>query len=83
MVRRYPGRVNEDERRAVEQAIAKTMEKVDGKERLKVIELTHFKNTHTLEGAAMKIPCSYETAKKWHGEFIWEVAKNFTCQGLL
>lgn len=83
MVRRYPVKVNEDERIAVEKAIENTKKLVDGTDRLTVIELTYFKKTHTLEGAALKVPCSYDTAKKWHADFIWEVARNFSCTALL
>ena len=36
----------------------------------------------SLHGAAITIPCDYETAKRWQQQFIREVAKNFCCNGL-
>lgn len=62
---------------AVCKAIATTERYRDGADRLKVIKLVLWDNTHTLEGAALQIPCSVITAKRWHGEFIRLVASYF------
>lgn len=84
MIRNYPTLVDRyiqgpalREREAVQRAIDQTEQMVDGKERLQVIDLVFFRQTHTLEGAAMMIPCSYDLAQRYHAQFIKLVAKNF------
>lgn len=84
MIRQYPARKDRyvqgnalKERQAVQQAIDETAGMENGKERLQVIELVFFRQTHTLEGAALMIPCSYMTARRWHNDFIKRVAKNY------
>lgn len=79
---KYPSDTNPDETRAVQDAIAETLTLVDGEERLKVIDMVFFRETHTLQGAALNIPCSYETAKRWQQQFIRCVARHFSCNGL-
>lgn len=71
------------EREAVQAAVWLTERMTGGKDRLKVIELVYFSKTHKLAGAALQIPCSYETAKRWQQDFIRETARNFKCDGLL
>ena len=83
MIRRYPEKTNEDETRAVETAIEDTKSLLDGDDRMKVIRMVFLKKTHTLQGAALNVPCSYETAKRWTQQFIRLVAKSFVCCGLL
>ena len=83
MIRRYPGETNPDETRAVGIAIEDTQRLLDGDDRMKVIRMVFFKQTHTLQGAALNVPCSYETAKRWTQQFIRLVAKSFECCGLL
>lgn len=70
MLRAYPGDVTEEERNAIESAINETMELTDGRDRIKVIDLVFFKGTHKLAGAAMQVPCSIDTAQKYHADFI-------------
>ena len=71
MLRAYSdNNVTDGERKAIEEAIAETLELVDGKDRIKVIDLVFFKGTLTLAGAAMQIPCSFDTAQKYHADFI-------------
>lgn len=65
------------ERMAVKRAIEQTEQLENGKERLQVIELVFFKQTHTLEGAALMVPCHYKTAQGWHNDFIRLVARNY------
>ena len=84
MIRQYPAREDRyiqgkalDERMAVQRAIDQTLELENGKERMQVIELVFFRQTHTLEGAAMMIPCSERTARRWHAEFIKLVAREY------
>lgn len=81
-MRRYPKRTNQDETAAVLAAIEETLQKDDGQDRLKIIELVYFKGTKTLIGAAMAVPCSERTAQRYHADFIRLVAKKFKCDGL-
>lgn len=83
MIRRYPDKTTEDETRAVDTAVAETIRLLDGEDRMKVIRMVFLKKTHTLQGAALNVPCSYETAKRWTQQFIRLVAKSFECCGLL
>ena len=55
---------------AVRKAIAVTKQMRTGTDRLKIIDLVFWKNSHTLQGAAMAIPVSYETAVEYHRDFI-------------
>jgi hypothetical protein len=52
----------------------------NGDLRLKIIDLVFWKQTHTVDGAAMKTGYSVDRGKQIHGEFIRLVAK---CYGLL
>lgn len=67
--------VEQREHDAVEDAIRRTMLRADGKERLRVIELVHWKGSHTLTGAAMKLHVSERTAVYWQRDFFLLVAK--------
>lgn len=58
----------------VRRAIETTENYVNGQERLAIIDMALWKGSHTLEGAAMQIPCSAKLAKQWHGDFIRLVA---------
>lgn len=87
IVRQYPEReckilsgVPSYEKDAVAHAISLTERIESGDERIKVIEMVHWDKTHTLEGAALEIPCSRRTAAYWQREFFEEVARN---RGLL
>ena len=84
MIRQYPSRQDRycqgnalKERIAVQQAIDETDRMENGKERLQMVDLVFFRQTHTLEGAAMMIPCSERTARRWHTDFIKLVAKKY------
>lgn len=70
MLRAYPKYVTNGERDAIESAIAETLKLVDGKDRMKVIDLVFFKQSKGLAGAAMQVPCSIDTAQKYHADFI-------------
>lgn len=82
MVARYPDKVNEDEKRAVEAALRATRELPNGETRVKIIELMYFKRTHQLAGAALQVHYSYDRAKQWHTDFIHLVGSNFRCEHL-
>lgn len=55
---------------AVRRAVETTGRYRNGADRLKVIKLVLWDRSHTLDGAAMMVPCSIATAKRWHREFI-------------
>ena len=59
---------------AVRRAIDATERVSASRDRLKIIDLVFWKKTHTLAGAALTIPCHYNTAQKYHAEFIMMVA---------
>lgn len=62
---------------AVRRAIETTERYRNGRERLRVIKLVLWDRSHTLEGAALMVPCSWRTAAQWHGEFIKLTAKYY------
>lgn len=87
IVQLYPERVCEQlygvsywEREAVLAAVTQTERMEGGGARLKIIKMVHWDKTHTLEGAAMSIPCDRATAARWQRRFFEEVARN---RGLL
>lgn len=61
---------------AIESAIQRTKfyHPENAEQRLKVIDLVYWKQSHTIEGAAMKIPCHRNVAGNWQGDFIKMVA---------
>lgn len=64
---------------AVTQAIELTKKRQNGTDRLALIDLVFWKGTHNLEGAALKLYVSYETARRYHGDFLRLVG---FCRGL-
>lgn len=62
---------------AVRRAIQQTERYPNGRSRLKVVKLVLWDRSHTLEGAALLVPCSARHAKDWHGDFIRLVASNY------
>lgn len=62
---------------AVRLAIEQTRLRLNGDARLRVIDLVLWKNRYTLYGAAQAVHVSVPTVKRWHGEFIRQVAKNY------
>lgn len=84
IIRQYPSLKGKEvsgislrEKTAVEASIAETERMRNGAERLAVVDMVFWANTHTLSGAALKVACHYDTARHWHTEFICCVAKNF------
>ena len=59
---------------AVRKAIETTERYDNGLDRLRIINLVLWKQTHTIEGAADMVHCSCRTARRWHSEFIRTVA---------
>lgn len=62
---------------AVHRAIETTMRYRNGMDRLYIINLVHWKKSHTIEGAALTLPCHAQTAKQWNREFVRMVASYY------
>lgn len=86
MVRAYPKRERCDtllrvpraEQDAVKTAIEKTRQRPDGEHRVKLIELVYMRRGRTtMQQAAMKVPTSYGTARRWNYDFFLDVAEAF------
>ena len=68
-------RDDQKELEAVEMAIKRTTAIYkNAAERLRLIDMVFWKQTHNLTGAALALYVSYETAQRWHKEFIQTVA---------
>lgn len=67
-------RVEQKEYDAVRRAVETTQRLKNGFERIEIINLVYWKNSHTLEGAAFKVGYSYDRAKQMNNEFIRLVA---------
>ncbi|MEA4922176.1 MAG: hypothetical protein VB031_02275 [Eubacteriaceae bacterium] len=61
---------------AVENAIERTeqLHPDTVKERMMIIDLVYWRQTHTIEGAAMRVPCHRNVAGNWQAEFIRIIA---------
>lgn len=62
---------------AVKRAITATERMSASRDRLNIVNLVFWKRSHTLDGAALTIPCSYRTARRYHSEFIMTVASMY------
>ena len=67
--------VEQREHDAVEEAIRRTKERTDGRDRLRVIELVHWKGSHTITGAAEAVHVSERAAYLWQRDFFLLVAQ--------
>lgn len=83
IIRAYPDREEKElvgvakrEYEAVQAAIEATERMESAAVRLKIIQFAHFDRTHTLEGAALMVPCSRSWAAKLQRDFFKEVARN-------
>ena len=56
--------------RAVEEALADQKDNDNGAERLRMVELFYFQQTHTMQGAAMECHYSRETIQQWKREIL-------------
>ena len=83
MARRWPDRLNPDEYAAVAAAIAETERHSAGADRLKIVRMVLLEGSHTLEGAALVVPCSARTAQRYHADFLRCVGRHFKCDGLM
>ena len=72
VVRRYPD--NSEKERA---AVAATIEEYSKRpDMLQLIDLVYWRKLYTLPGAAAACAISYATARLWHREFMYCVAKH-------
>lgn len=62
---------------AVIAAIKSTKRMKNGKDRLLLIALVYWNDKLTIEAAAVRIPCSKETAYRYHRDFVRLVGKNY------
>lgn len=62
---------------AVHRAIETIKKSQNAKSVLYIIKLVYWERRYTLEGAAMLVPCSIATAKRYHGDFIRLVASYY------
>lgn len=60
---------------AVREAIAETERMKQGRHRLELIRRVYWDRSHTLYGAALCVPISEPTAKRWNAQFIRCVEK--------
>ena len=75
-LRQLPGN-QQKEYDAVDLAVRYTKNMPNGKERMKIISLVYWKEGLTIEGAAQNIPCSKETAWRYHRDFVRLVGKSY------
>lgn len=59
---------------AVEKALRKTRRMPDGELHCRLIEMTYFKKTHNMQGAAHVLHVDYCTALRWNRSFVYLVA---------
>lgn len=68
--------VKQREYDAVNAAINATLLRPHGEDHIKLIRCMYWSKTHyNIYGAAQQIPISESTAKEWHREFVYLVAK--------
>ena len=71
------GSVVDREMQAVRLALEEIAAMPNGDQRLRIIEMYHWKRTHTLDGASYAAGVSDVTGRRWNAEFIGLVAKYF------
>lgn len=75
-IRELPGD-DQLEYEAVKRAVDETSRRSDGKERQQLIDMVFWKQTHTINGAAIALHVSERTAREWHRMFIRTVWENY------
>lgn len=69
----YPKAKRRGDRRivdAVESAMEAQAAYHNGKDRLRMIRMKYFMQTHTLQGVALQCHYSLQTVKRWNGELL-------------
>lgn len=69
--------IKKRELEAVRAAVNETRDLPGGEVRLKLVKLVFWARTHTVMGAGVKCCVSDRTARRYHQEFIMEVARQF------
>lgn len=69
--------VEQKEFDAVREALRETLKLSNGDLRVKLVALVFWRQTHTVQGAALRLYVSEKTAKRWHRSFILLVAQKF------
>lgn len=62
---------------AVHKALQDTLRSPNGQHKIRLVSLVFWNQGVTLQGAALQVHISYETAKRWQRQFIRAVAINF------
>ena len=62
---------------AVDAAIRATMTLSTGELRMALVDLVFWRQTHTVDGAALHLHCSPRTGREWHRCFIRLVAQKY------
>lgn len=62
--------------KAVEKTLAEVEKMSNGEARLKMIELVFWEQSHTLQGAALKLYYSYDYVARWHKTVIEVLGRN-------
>lgn len=75
-LRELPDKTDRDDYRAVDTAVQITRQYPNGDKRLKIIDLLIWKNSHTMDGAAMVTHYSRDAVKDFHAAFLSLVAVN-------
>jgi len=83
ILRRYPKKTTAQEGAAVRYAIERAQHEEGGGQCMEIVRMVFFDKTHTLQGAAQRANCDYETAKRWQRRFMHWVAEGFRCDGLV
>lgn len=71
------------EKAAVEFAIHQTQRRKDGAQRLLMVDMVYWSRTHNVIEAAAALGVSYQTARRWSGDFIKATAWGFFGDQLL
>lgn len=61
---------------AISKAIEQTRSRSNGEDRIKLIDMVFWRQTHTLDGAAYALGYSYDRAKQLQGDFLRLVGFN-------
>lgn len=69
--------IEQREYEAVRRAVLETERAPGGDLRMKLIKLVYWDKTHRLYGAAIECRIEEATSKRWNGDFIRVVARNF------
>lgn len=69
--------VKQRELTAIKTAIQRTRQLPQGEERLALITMMYWDNSHTMDGASLALHISQATAKRYHGAFIYAVAEAY------